>query len=45
MDLFMGITPIAIRIQHYYGKCKHKFSYFVKIYERKWKISHWCAGF
>ena len=20
-------------------------AYFVKIYERKWKISHWCAGF
>ena len=38
MDLFMGITPIAIRIQHSYGKCKHKFSYFVKIYERKWKM-------
>ena len=45
MDLFMGITPIAISIQHPYGKWKHKFSYFVRIYERKWKISHWCAGF
>lgn len=39
MDLFTGITPIAIRIQHSYRNCKHKFSYCLKIYENKWKIN------
>lgn len=45
MDLFTGITPIAIRIQHSYGKCKYKFSYSLKIYENKWKIIHAHADF